>query len=96
MSTYRRIAAVDLAARILEFIANAKGPVSGQAVAEGLGVAHGTVMCHLVTLEDRRFLVRLGGDHFELGTAVANLWARKKTQLESAREKIDRELQSIQ
>ena len=96
MSTYRRIAAVDLSWRIVEFISKAKGPVSGQQVSDGLAVAHGTVMCHLTTLEDRRVLTRIGGDHFELGMAIALMWARKKSELESSRERIDRDLQSIQ
>lgn len=93
-TSYRRIDAVDLACQVIEFLAGQKEPVAGQAVAAALGKPHATVMCHLVTLEDRRFVRRIG-DGYELGFALALFWARKKSQLEATRERIDRELQSI-
>ena len=81
MSTYRRIAAVELTTRILNHLADQRNPVSGKAVATALGEAHGTIMCHLVTLEDAGYVQRVG-EHFEFGTKLALHWARKKAQIE--------------
>ncbi len=80
MSTYRRIAAVELTTRILKMLADQKQPVGGQEVARALDEKHGTVMCHLATLEDAG-LVRRIGEHYELGMQLALFWARKKSQL---------------
>jgi len=81
MSTYRRIAAVELTTRILNTLADQRQPASGKTIAGAVGEAHGTVMCHLVTLEDAGYVQRVG-DHFELGTKLALHWARKKSQVE--------------
>lgn len=82
MSTYKRIAAVELTIRILKMLAEQKQAVSGKEVSRALDESHGTLMCHLATLEDAGF-VRKVGDHFELGMELALFWARKKSQLES-------------
>ena len=83
MSTYRRIAAVELTTRILKMLADQKQPVGGQEVARALDEKHGTVMCHLATLEDAGFVRRIG-EHYELGMQLALFWARKKSQLENS------------
>lgn len=80
MSSYNRIAAVTKALQILRFLADQKKPVSGKEVASAMGMAHGTVMCHLATMEDERF-VRKAGEHFELGQEAGLLWARRKSSL---------------
>lgn len=82
MSTYRRIAAVELTTRILKMLNDQKQPVGGQEVARALDEKHGTVMCHLATLEDAGFVRRIG-EHYDLGMELALFWARKKTQLEN-------------
>ncbi|MCF6267757.1 MAG: IclR family transcriptional regulator [Desulfuromusa sp.] len=82
MNTYKRIAAVELTTRIIKMLADQKEPVGGDAVAKSLDEKHGTVMCHLATLEDAGFVRKVGG-HFELGDALALFWARRKSQLES-------------
>jgi DNA-binding IclR family transcriptional regulator len=83
MSTYRRIAAVELTTRILKMLNDQKQPVGGQEVARALDEKHGTVMCHLATLEDAGFVRRIG-EHYELGMELALFWARKKSQLENS------------
>ena len=83
MSTYKRIAAVQLTIRILKMLAEQKKPVSGQEVTRALDAAHGTVMCHLATLEDDGFVRRIG-EHYELGMELALFWARKKSQIENS------------
>jgi len=81
MSTYRRIAAVELTTRILKMLADQKQAVSGDEIARSLDEKHGTIMCHLATLEDAGFVRKVGG-HFELGSAMALFWARRKSRLE--------------
>lgn len=80
MSSYTRIGAVELTTRILKMLNEQKQPISGQEVARALDEKHGTIMCHLATLEDAGFVRRVGG-HFELGMIFALFWARKKSQL---------------
>jgi len=80
MTSYKRIEAVKAAIRILRFLAEQKQAVSGQEVARAVGVPHGTVMCHLATLEDEH-LVRSVGGAWELDMGLALFWARHKAQL---------------
>lgn len=80
-TTYRRIAAVATTADVLQFLSRQKEPVTGAAVAQGLGLPAGTVMCHLVTLEDAGF-VRKIGDGYELGMKLMLCWAAYKSKLE--------------
>ena len=56
MATYQRINAVKVTVTILRYLAEQKQPVSGQDIAAAIGVPHGTVMCHLATLEDERLV----------------------------------------
>jgi DNA-binding IclR family transcriptional regulator len=93
-TTYRRIAAVETAAKILEFLAHQRDPVTGQEVARAVDVPHATVMCHLVTLEDVRFIRRVG-DGYELGMQLSLFWARKQSRLQAQRDLIDRHLEAI-
>lgn len=80
MTSYKRIEAVKVAIRILRFLAEQKEAVSGQEVARAVEVPHGTVMCHLSTLEDEH-LVRSVGGAWELDMGLALFWARHKAQL---------------
>lgn len=95
MKSYRRIGAADLTLQIIEFMADQRGPVSGQAVAAALGVKYDTVMCHLATQEDRHF-VRQAGDRYELGDRLPYCWARYKAKLQSKVERINGELKNLE
>lgn len=80
MSSYKRIEAVRVSVGILRFLADQKEPVAGQEVARAVDAPHGTVMCHLSTMEDEH-LVRSVGGAWELDMGMALFWARKKAQL---------------
>ncbi len=95
MSTYKRIAAVKTTLRILKILADQRVPISGKEVAIALDESHGTIMCHLATLEDAGFVRRVG-DHFELGMELALFWARKKSQLEGNLNKTRAELAELE
>ena len=81
MKSYRRIAAVSTTIALLRFLAEQRKPASGADIAKALELQYGTAMCHLATLEDERFVRRIG-DFWELGSGLAVLWARRKAQLE--------------
>ena len=94
MSSYNRIAAVKTTVAILRHLADQKGPVSGQDVARAVDAPHGTVMCHLATLEDER-LVRAVGGVWELDMGLALFWARKKSQLHGQVERATADLSQL-
>jgi DNA-binding IclR family transcriptional regulator len=95
VTTYRRIAAVKTAIEILRFLAEQKQAVSGQDIAVAVDSPHGTVMCHLVTLEDER-LVRCVGGAWELDMGLALFWARKKAQLQGQIQRASDELSRLE
>ena len=94
MATYQRINAVKVTVTILRYLAEQKQPVSGQDIAAAIGVPHGTVMCHLATLEDER-LVRSVGGVWELDMGLALFWARKKSQLHGQIERATADLSQL-
>jgi DNA-binding IclR family transcriptional regulator len=95
MSSYKRIEAVKVAINVLRHLSAQRGPVSGQDVAQALGVPHATVMCHLATLEDEG-LVRSVGGAYELGTGMSLFWARYKSQIEAKIERLHAELEQLE
>jgi len=95
VKSYRKIEAVTKTLEILEFLANQKDPVNGPDVARAVGLPVGTVMCHLATLEEKNFIRRVGGCT-ELGMGAAIIWARKKSLLEGARDKINRDIRQLE
>ena len=70
MTTYRRISAVTVAVRILRFMSEQRDMVSGQEIARAIEMPHGTVMCHLATLEDERLVRSVGGAHYARQTGT--------------------------
>lgn len=93
-TSYRRIEAVRVSISILHFLSDQKEPVVGQEVARAMDIPHGTVMCHLKTLEDER-LVRCVGDAWELDLGMAVFWARIRAKLETRIESDTNDLRKI-
>lgn len=81
MTSYRRVEAVKVAVKILRHMSEQGDMVSGQDIARAIDMPHGTVMCHLATLEDER-LVRCVGGAWELDMGMSHFWARRKAMLE--------------
>lgn len=94
MTSYRRIESVRKALEILEFLAHRKEPATAKELSVAVNIPEGTTMCHLVTMEDARFVRRVG-DGYEVGMNAALVWARKKTLLESERDRVDRDLAKL-
>ena len=95
MASYNRIGAVRTTIAVLRHLSEQREPLSGQDVAQAVGVPHATAMCHLATLEDEG-LVRSVGGCYELGTGMALLYARYKSLLEGKIEKLNKELNALE
>lgn len=94
-TTYKRIEAVAKALDVLEFLASQKEPATGPDVAKAVGLPTATVMCHLTTLQDKNFVRQVGGG-YELGMGAATIWARKKSLLEGQRDRIERDITTLE
>jgi DNA-binding IclR family transcriptional regulator len=94
MKTYKRIGAVTTAVQIIKYLSDQREPVSAAVVAEGTNIQYATLMCHLVTLEDAG-IVRQVGDHWQLGTGMALLWARSKARTEAQQHNINNLLSAL-
>ncbi len=94
-SSYRRIEAVIKALEVLEFLATQKEPATGPDIAKAVQLPTATVMCHLITLQDKNYVRQVGGG-FELGMGAATIWARKKALLEGQRDRIERDIQTLE
>lgn len=95
MATYKKIAAVTTTARILNHLADQREPISGKEIADALGIPQGTTMCHLATLEAVNFVGKVG-EHFEIGQALAMIWARRKASLQSNVSKLHHDLNQLE
>jgi len=93
-TTYRRIEAVSKTCQIIDVLAMQNGPITGPDIARVMDIALGTVMCHLVTLEDAGFVQQIGGS-YQLGMKLSVYWARRKSNLESEIVQKQQDLDSI-
>ena len=92
--SYRKIEAVRKAGEILKYLGQLKKPTTGAEIATAVGLASGTAMCHLATLEDLGFVQRVG-DHWRIGTGLALIWARVKSNLEGEKMLINERLKEL-
>jgi DNA-binding IclR family transcriptional regulator len=92
--TYKRIEAVRKAGEILKHLGQMKEPATGQGISAAVGLPTGTVMCHLATLEDLGFVQQIG-DRWRIGTGLALIWARVKSNLEGEKMLIEANLREM-
>jgi len=78
----------------LKFMANEIQPVSGKEISEALKEPHGTIMCHLVTLEEGGF-VRKVYERYELGLYLATIRTSVKRSRELMIDRASRDLGQI-
>lgn len=95
MTTYRRIESVKTAISVLQHLSGQREPVSGPEIAAAMELPLGTVMCHLVTLEDAG-LARCVGGAWSLGMGMGLLWARYKSQVEGKIARLNDELKQLE
>jgi len=92
--TYKRIEAVRKAGEILRYLGNEKEPRTAQEIAAAVSLAQGTTMCHLATLEDLRFVQRVG-EHWLIGMGLAVIWARARANLEEQKTGIGQQIEEL-
>lgn len=80
---------------IVEYLHQQPRAVSAAEISRTLGMAHGTVMSHLATLLERKW-VRMDGDRYESGVRIAGMYAAYKTGLEQKIVVLQRELKSLE
>ena len=93
-SSYKRIEASAKTLQVLDFLMRQKEPLTAKEISDGVGLPMGTLMTHLVTLEDEGWAERIH-EYYRISMKPAIGWARKKSQLESEIAKKQQELDSI-
>lgn len=80
---------------IIEFLHQQTGPVSGTQIAKALDLPHGTMMSHLVTAIERRW-VRQIGEMYEAGPRISGMYAGYLQGLKDRRSALDREITQLE
>ena len=93
--SYKRIEAVRKAREILKHLGQVKEPSTGPEIAKAVGLAVGTAMCHLATLEDLGIVQRVG-DYWRIGMGLALIWARVKANLEGEKMLIEGQIKELE
>ncbi len=89
-----RIEAVYKAGQVLNAVANAKEPIGPSEIARESGVSVDTAFRMCATLEELGYLQQVG-DRYQLGMGLALFWARKKAGLEGEKNRVERDLESL-
>lgn len=80
--------------KIIKYLSDQWEPVPCADVAAAFETSYNTMMGYLVTLEDEGMVRRIGV-HWELGTGLSLIWARKKSKLQSERDRINTLLSAL-
>jgi len=80
---------------IVEFLHQQTGPVSGTAIAKALDLPHGTVMSHLQTAIERKW-VRQVGEVYEAGPRLSGMYAAYLQGLKDKKVSIEREITKLE
>ncbi|MCK9195469.1 MAG: helix-turn-helix domain-containing protein [Syntrophales bacterium] len=91
----RKIDVLLTADRILGVLQDSKDPLSVSELAKLTGLSVDIVFRQLGTMEDIRWVHRIG-DGYMLGMRIAVLWARKKALTEDRINKINAELTELE
>jgi DNA-binding IclR family transcriptional regulator len=95
MTTYKRINSVTLTTKIIKFIGERTRAVSVKEITNALNEPHGTIMCHLATLEDAGFVRPVNG-HYELGAYIGIIWAAIKRNKEESLKQLQNDLKQLE
>ena len=80
---------------IIEFLHQQTAPVSGAQVSRALDIPHGTVMSHLQTALERRW-VRQVGELYEAGPRISGMYAVYLQGLKDKKQSIEREITTLE
>jgi len=90
------IETVIQAGKVLEAVANSKEPVAPAEIVRATGLKQNTVFRLLKTLEELKYVRRIGGDRHELDMGLALFWSRYKSRRLDDRARINRELAELE
>lgn len=80
---------------IIENIHQQDGPVTATQISRALRMPHGTVMSHLVTAVERKW-VRQVGDLYEPGLRIVGMYCAYKMGLQTKIDRLQNELNSLE
>ena len=80
---------------IIEYILQQTGPVSGTAIAKGLGMAHASVMSHLTVAVERKWIKETNGQ-YEAGLRLLGMYSAYKMGLVNKIESIQNDLKTLE
>lgn len=95
MKTYNPVQSNYKFIDIIEYMLQQTGPVSGTQIAKALDIAHGTVMSHLTTAVERKW-VKSSGELYEPGLRLLGMYSAYKMGLASKIETLQSELNKLE
>ena len=81
---------------IIEYLLQQTGPVSGTQIAKALDMAHGTVMSHLITALERKWIKQVNGELYEPGLRLMGMYSAYKVGLATRIDTLQGELNSLE
>jgi len=96
LGPYKHVKSVTTAIKILRFLSEEEGPVSGREVSKSVGIPLGTCMRQLSTLEAAEVVAQPLKGLYELGPSAASLWERKRALLEAEIVDITKEIEELE
>jgi DNA-binding IclR family transcriptional regulator len=80
---------------LIEHIHQQTGPVTATQISRALGMPHATVMSHLITAVERKW-VKQTGDLYEPGLRIVGMYSAYKMGLVNKIEALQRELNTLE
>lgn len=80
---------------IIEHIFQQTGPVTATQISKSLDMAHGTVMSHLITAVERKWVKQVG-DLYEPGLRIMGMYSVYKMGLANKIETLQRDLNTLE
>jgi DNA-binding IclR family transcriptional regulator len=81
--TYTPVASNDKFIDIIEYVLQQNGPATGSDIANGLDMPHGTVMSHIQSAVNRKWLRVVNGCLYEPGLRLMGLYSAYKVGLKA-------------
>lgn len=80
---------------LIEHLHQQTGPVTATQISRALGMPHGTVMSHMVTAVERKW-VKQAGDLYEPGLRIVGMYSAYKMGLQSKIDTLQSELKTLE
>ncbi|HEX9080259.1 MAG TPA: hypothetical protein VF795_11770 [Desulfuromonadaceae bacterium] len=94
--TYNPIQSDDKFIDIIEFFYQQTGPVTGTQVEKALNMPYGTVMSHIQSAVNRKWVRVVNGNQYEIGPRMAGMYSAYKMGLVNRIDSLQRELDTLE